>query len=292
MDNKNRQRNLNLTLIGLATASIVMFTYSNIYQPNFAEKELVEVYIAAEDIPADVPLEKDMVMGVKIDKESHIPGTITNVEGVLGKQLQGSLLKGELLSEGRISDEEKSDGPLIAEIQVPTTIPLKNNDSIRVYVQYKAKDSKVKVQELFHEKKVISRDNINDTTLGQKAVEATESAVGNSSDGNVIYVKLTDKEAMDYQEAVTTGTLYVVKIADVEEKTTLSSGERVSKHDANEESKEDKDSKNTVANYEVKESDDISSIAKKFMTTEAKIAELNDGRTSFDTGDMVNVPGN
>lgn len=293
MDNKKRQRNLNITLIGLATASVGMFTYSNVYLPNFAPEDTVTVYVATQNIPAHVDLETSMFKPVKISEDSYIPGSVTNMNQIKGKQLSGQLEKGELLSSERFAKENESDGPLIAELTIPTTLPLQNNDTIRVYVQY-VDGKKVSVEELFHAKKVIAKDKIaGDTSVVKKASDkvddATNTAVSNSNDGNVVYVRLTDKEAMKYQEAVNTGTLYAVKVADNEDESTLSSGVAISKHEA----KTDKDDRGgSVALYEVKEGDTLTSIAKQFMTTEDKIVSLNNGETHFKVGEKINVPGN
>lgn len=291
VDNKKRQRNLNLTLIGLATASIGMFTYSNVYLPNFAPDKTVNVYVAARDIPAHVKLEKEMFKTIKVDEDSYISGSITNLSQIEGKQLSGKLEQGELLSQERIAVDEQSDGPLIAELSIPTTIPLQNNDTIRVYVQY-VENGKVSVEELFHAKKVIARNQVggSDISIGEKVEKAATEAVSASGEGSVVYVRVTDQEAMDYQEAINTGTLYAVKVADVEDEETLSSGSQTSEHQVKE--KQEDKNKGTVALYEVKEGDTLTSIAKDFMTSEDRIVALNDGKTDFKAGDKIQVPGN
>lgn len=288
MDNKRRQRNLNLTLLGLTAASIGMFTYSNVYLPNFAEKDKVTIYIAKQDIPANVDLEANMFKEEEIDKDSLIPGSVTNLKQVEGKQLKGHLSRGELLSKYRFSDTVESDGPLIAELLIPTSIPLQHNDMIRVYVQY-VEGGKVIVKELFNKKKVIAKDRINsDSSIVQKVEDATSTAVSSSSDGNVIFVRLTDKEAMDYQEAVNTGTLYAVKITN-EEETTESPKVQVSEYNIKEDVEE---SNGGIGSYIVKENDTLASIAKKNLTTEERIIALNDGKSEFKVGEEIKVPAN
>lgn len=287
---KKRYRNLNLMLIGFATISVGMFAYSNIYLPNFADKEKVSVYVAKQDIPANVDLEPGMFKEVKVSEDSLIPGSVTDLKQIEGRQLKGFLESGELLSTTRFSDTNESDGPLIAELLIPTTIPLQHNDTIRVYVQYK-ENGKIIVEELFHEKKVIAKDRINaDSSIVQKIDEATSTAVSSSNEGNVVYVRLTDQEAMDYQEAVNTGTLYAVKVTHEEDESTLSSGVQVSKYDAKKEEETEKGG--TTALYEVQKGDTVSTIAKKFTTTEERIIALNDGRTDFKVGEKIKVPGN
>lgn len=290
MDNKRRQRNLNLTLLGLATASVGMFAYSNIYLPNFAEEEMVTVYVAKQDIPAKVDLEPSMFKEVKVAEDSYIPGSVTSLKQIEGKQLIGHLESGELLSTQRFADSVESDGPLIAELLIPTSIPLQHNDTIRVYVQYK-ESGKVVVKELFHEKKVIAKERINEgSSLTKKVEDVTNAAVTSSNNESVVYVRLTDKEALEYQEAVSTGELYAVKVTHEEDESTLSSGVKVSKYNAKEKDKVETDG--TVASYEVQDGDTVTSIAKKFNTTEERIIALNDERTNFKAGEKIKVPGN
>ncbi|RKO61795.1 LysM peptidoglycan-binding domain-containing protein [Caldibacillus debilis] len=289
MDSK-KHRGLNITLILLASLSVGMFAYANVYQPNFAPKEKVTVYVAAENIPAHVDLSADMFRSVKVDKDSYINGAVTNLDGVIGKQLSAKLLKGEILFKGRIAEESESDGPLIAEIRVPTSMPLRHNDTIRIYVQYIEEDGKVTVEELFHEKKVISRDVLaNSKGLGNMAEQLAKEAVSTSSDGSVIYVRLTDEEVMEYQKALNTGELYVVKVEGEEAGETMSSGKTVSERPAKE---KDDEKTHSVGYYEVQEGDTVESIAKRFMTTPEVIVELNGGATKFKTGQRIKVPAN
>jgi|HigsolmetaAR206D_1030411.scaffolds.fasta_scaffold00003_68 LysM repeat protein len=292
MESKKRHRGLNITLILLAGLSVGMFAYANVYQPNFAPKDKVTVYVAAEDIPAHVDLSADMFKAVKMDKDSVIPGAVTNLNGVIGEQLSGKLLKGEMLFKDRIADKSESDGPLIAEIKVPTTMPLKNNDTIRVYVQYTNADGKVVVEELFHEKKVISRDVLaNGGKFGNMAEQLAKEAVSTSSsnDGNVIYVRMTDKEVRKYQEAVNTGELYVVKVDGEEEDNTPNPEKTVSERPAK---AKENGKPHSVGYYEVQKGDTVKSIAKRFMTTPEVIAELNGGSTNFEVGQRIKVPAN
>src|SRR5699024_5106141 len=106
---------------------------------------------------------------------------------------------------------------------------------------------------------------------------------------NMIYVRVTDKEAMAYQKAVNTGTLYAVKVEDNETENTLSSGSETSSRNVVSDSEK---SQKTYASYEVKSGDTASSIAEHFMTTEDKLGELNDGDLNFKQGDIIKVPGN
>ena len=288
MDNKKRQRNLNLILILLATASMGMFAYSNIYFPNFAEENKVTVYVATQEIPAHVDLEEGMFQAVKVSENSYIPGSITNLSEVLGKQLNGKLEKGELLFHSRIAEESENDGPLVAELAIPTSIPLKHNDTIRVYVQY-VQNGKVVVDKLFDAKKVIAREKINGSSVGEKFENATNQVLAANGDSAVVYVRLTDEEVIEYQKAINTGTLYAVKIDGEEDEGSIVEGSQISEYQVKE--KQDKNG-NTIALYEVKEGDTIQSIAQRFTTTEERIMELNNGKTNFKPGDKIQVPGN
>lgn len=293
MKSKKKQHTLNWILIGLATASVGMFAYSNVYLPKASSEDKVTVYVAKEDIPAKVDLKDGMFKPVKVSKDSYIEGSVTDLKQIKGKQLTGKLEAGELLSVQRISEEVHSDGPLVAELSVNTAIPLKNNDKIRIYVQYVDEDGKLVVEELFHEKRIVSKESLeNNASFGQKIEEVANEATRTSNDVNSIFVRLTDKEVVAYQEAVNTGTLYLVKILDEEDQDTLSSGQKVSDRKVKTESTETDDSSGTVALYQVQEGDTLSTIAQRFMTTEDRIVALNDGKTEFKVGDTIQVPGN
>lgn len=288
---QNKQRNLNITLTLLATLSVGMFGYANVYQPNFVEENTVDVYVAKDDIPEKVTMEAGMFEKTQLEESAYIPGLVTDLNSFVDKQLTGELKAGEFLFEQRIDTEVHNDGPLIAELLIPTSIPLEHNDKIRVYVQY-PEDGKMTIEELFNEKRVISRDNVKNgkSSIVEDTVTAATSTSAN--EGNMVYVRLTDKEVIAYQEAVNTGTLYAVKIEDTESKETVSSGKAVSERDVIKDEEADNSSSNSVAIYLVEDGDTIEGIAKKFYTTEERIKELNDGKESFSTGDEIHVPGN
>lgn len=291
MNKDKKKRTLNSTLVGLAALSVGMFSYSNFIAPQIAENNKVTIYVANQDIPANTNLTEDMFKTVSINKNSYVDGSVTNVREFVGKQLKGKLESGEILSTYRLSDKLSKEGPLIAELRIGTNIPLHNNDVIRVYVQHN-ENGKVVVEELFHRKQVISEsvleNNFSLSKQTNKFISSTASM--DSGDTNRIYVRLTDKEAMKYQEAVNTGTLYVAKIEDEESDATLSNGIKVSKYDAKENNKETNNG--SVALYEVQQGDTISSIAEKFLTSEKRIASLNNGKTEFEVGEKIQVPGN
>lgn len=296
MDNKKREKNLTITLLGLAAASIGMFAYSNLYVPNVQDDDKAKVYIAAENIPAHVKLEKEMFKSIQVSKNSVINGSVTNLNQVVGKQLDGKLEKGELLFSSRIAtkEEEQNDGNLISELLTTTSLPLANNDSIRVYVQYGEKDKNFKVEELFHEKKVVSREKVSDNTVTDKVSDAANTSfVSTQEDGSdkSIFIRLTDEEALKYQEAENTGSIFVVKIVDPENDKSTNNGSLVSERKANKSDKEN-DADSALARYSVVKGDDIKTIAKKFMTTPEKIADLNNQKTAFNIGDIIYVPAN
>lgn len=289
MKYKHNQQNLNIVLLLLVALSVLMFTYSNFIAPKLEKKSVVNVYVAKENIPTGVELQADMFTPIKVEKDSYIEGSVTRIQDVVGKSLKGQLKAGELLSTYRIQEGKvDGDGPLVAELKISSSLPLSDHDLIRVYVQRKVGGKNV-VEELFHEKRVLSK-----ATLKAKfsLTEQTNKVITGSTDPSdngipSIYVRVTDKEALEYLQAVNSGKLYIVKILDEEDKESVSNGKSVSTYPANIE-----DEENTTALYEVQEGETISDIADKFKTTEEKIAELNDGKTKFSVGQAIQVPGN
>jgi len=291
VDSKKKYRRLNTILIVLGILSVLMFAYANVYQPHFAPKEQVTVYVAKEDISAFVDLTRDMFLPVRVDKNSVPKGAVTNINDVVGKhQLSGKLYKGEMLFKNRLAEPADGDGPLIAEIQVPTTIPLRHNDKIRVYVQYVNEEGKVVVEELFHEKRVISRDVLQSgASIGDRAEQFAKDAISPASDGNVIYLRLSDEEVLKYQEAINIGELYVVKIDGEESGEGLSTKKTVSERPAKQ---QEEVGKVEIGYYEVQEEDTVETIADRFSTSPEVVAELNGGATDFKPGDRIKVPAN
>lgn len=279
-------------LAGLTVLSVGLFGYQNIYVPNFVlEKEAV-VYVAKSDIPAYTEIDHSMFQGVSISERSVVPGSVTDLNTVTGKKLEGTLKKGELLSTARLTTEKVPEGELLTEVKIESNLPLKDNDNIRIYVKYQADGNLFTVEELFKSKKVFTKN----TVFGVVEEQAGQS----QGDGMQFYLKLDQDEVLKYEEAISTGQIIAVKILDdsevetVDENTVASANVEADAEDGTKlvSDKQPIQTEDTrgAEQYTVKDGEDLSEIAEKFFTTESKIRELNEGLDSVKAGDKILVP--
>ncbi|WP_442637642.1 SAF domain-containing protein [Rossellomorea marisflavi] len=271
-------------LTGIMLFAGATFGYQNIYAPNVVMKEEGLVYVARADIPAYTEVDASMFQAVPVQKHSILKGSVTDIAQVQGKQLSGSLKSGEQLFSTRLTTDEVPEGELLTEVKIESKLPVKDNDNIRIFVKSKEKGNLFVVEELFKSKKVYTKSTI-------FGIPEDGSQQPQSSKGMEFFLKLSQDEVLKYEEAVSTGEIVAVKILGDEE---VSKNVRASKSGdtklvSEKQPKVDESSRGSVE-YTVKDGESMKDIADKFVTSEDKISELNDGKTDVKAGDKILVP--
>lgn len=264
-------------LTGLAIATSGMFSYQNIYVPNVVLDKEALVYVARADIQAYTEVDPSMFQAVPVAERSVLPGSIQDIHKVSGKQLSGALKAGEMLFDTRLTTDEIPEGELLTEVKIESRLPLKDNDNIRVFVKYQGEGNVFTVEELFKSKKVYTKN----TVFGIQDDGSHEA----SGDGMEFFLKMNQKEVFKYEEAISTGTIVAVKILEDEEVAKSAQTKLVS----DKQPIEDTENRGVVE-YTVKEDEDMSDVAQKFVTTENKISEMNEGIETLEAGDTILVP--
>ncbi|MBO8126927.1 MAG: Flp pilus assembly protein CpaB [Firmicutes bacterium] len=113
---KLKKRSLALLVslsLGLASA-IVTYLYlqdlSKQAVPATAVPKLVRVVVAREDIPSKTSLTAEMVAYAEIPEEAVLPGSIRNMEDVIGAVTKSPLLAGEVLNQNRLWEKGVTPG--------------------------------------------------------------------------------------------------------------------------------------------------------------------------------------
>lgn len=272
-------------LTGLLVLTGGLFSYQNIYVPNFELEQEAVVYVARDTIPAYTEVDASMFQGVTVSAHSVLPGSVTNIQSVSGKQIVGTLQKGELLSNARLTEDENPEGSLLTEVKIESNLPLKDNDNVRLIKKYKGEGGKFIVEELFASKKVYTKN----TVFG-----VVENTAGQPQDGMSFYLQLDQDEVFKYEEAISTGQIIAVKILDevddsVESSVSKENEAGTTKLVSDIEPIQTEDSRATVQ-YVVKDGEDLADIADKFVTTESSLREMNDGISKVKAGDKIFVP--
>lgn len=273
-------------LAGLSLATVVMFSYQNIYVPNVVLEKEKMVYVARDDVSAYTTVTPSMFKAVPVAVNSVVSGSVTDINSIDGQQLSGSLKAGELLFKTRLTTDKVSEGELLTEVKIESKLPLKDNDNIRIYNKYKNKEAQTVVEELFHSKKVYTKNTI----FGI----AEDGSQQSSDSGMGFFLKLTQQEVLKYEEAISTGQIVAVKILDAEE-VKVSANEVKSDTNAEKKLISDKqpievESSRGAVEYTVENGETMEDIADKFVTSKNEISEMNDGITEVKTGDKVLVP--
>lgn len=287
--NKKKYKTTMGAIAGLMVLSGGMFAYENVYVAKQEQANKVTIFVAKQDIQAHTAVKPDMFMPIQIDNTSVLRGYVLDVNSVAGKTLKGGILQGEPLTQQRLAEKDKTKiGELMLKITPDSVGDVVANDNVRVYVQLVDEDTgEVTVKELFENKKIIGQEATEQSLLGGGSQEKT-------ADFNVI---ATEAEVKDYFIAKQSGVILVVKINEVD--TDKISSEGVDKFDADSDevknaTKEnnDKGEGQAIQTYTVKENDTLESLSLKFKTKKDTISALNNGKETFEVGEMIQVPAN
>lgn len=274
------------TIITLMALSGGLFAYENVYKVHQAEKNKTVIYVAKEDIQAHTVITEGMFEPVEIDNSSVLSSYVTNLKSVVGKELKGGLLKGEPLSQQRLTDKNTENREIVLKIEPDMTGDISTNDNVRIYVQLENRDTgEIKIEKLFDFKKVIDDGRV--LTADVKS--------NNDKDSKSFNVYASSEEVQNYYLAKAKGSIIVVKLNELDTEP-IASNEKVENFDANSEvvkkaTKSNEASEGqAVITYTVKEGDTLDSLSLKFKTKPETIKALNDGKTEFKAGEMIQVP--
>lgn len=278
-----------VALILLATG---LFIFDNFYLAQKERQNLVEIYVAKDDIQAYTKITEDMFKRIAINRDSVIPSYVTNVKEVAGQELMGAILKGEPLTSVRLSKESlRDEGQFSLKIEPDFVGDVQQEDLVRVYVQLtdrNTKESQMKV--LFDAKKVkkiTSADNV--ILTGSQGVKVAN-----------VHINATEQELQDYYIAKQKGLIIVAKydVLDINEvETKAKDTEMENKFDANSDivenssrPTEENEEGISVMSYVVQAGETIDSLSIKFKTDIETISNLNEGREVFEAGETIIVP--
>lgn len=272
-------------LSGLGVLTVAMFSYQNIYVPNYVLDNEALVYVARADIPAYTEVKGTMFQAVPVAERSVVSGSITDISSIEGQQLSGALKAGELLFKSRLTTDGIPEGELLTEVKIKSKLPLNDNDNIRIYVKSTGKANVFTIEELFSSKKVYTKNTIFGLT--------EDGSQQSSSEGMEFFLKLNQQEVLKYEEAVSTGEIVAVKV--LEDKEVAQSAVSAPKSENQTKLVSDKqpvvsEQKRGAVEYTVKEGETLEDVAEKFVTTENQISEMNDGIGSVQEGDKILVP--
>lgn len=267
------------TISGLLLVSAGLFGYQNFLMPAQQQASKVPVYIAAEDVPADTVITKEMFKEVSISEDSSLEGSVVNIDEVVGSEVEGGLLKGEQLFLQRLTSDVSEEGNLYVKVEPDFPIDIRDGENVRVFLQGNTNTGESAVVELFNQKKVFSSSRV------------TSIAEGDSVEG--YYMRMTDEELNEYYSAKTKGSIIMAKISttdgDVTKEVKTSTGVDVNDlKDKTDKSDESSDENNL--RYEVKEGDSIESIAHDLEISKEKLQSMNENVETVKAGDFINIP--
>lgn len=287
MNNKKYKTTMG-TIAGLMVISGGLFVYENVYKVQKEEASKTMIYLAKEDIQAHTSISKDMFDVVEVSNDSVLSAYVTNINEFVGKELKGGLLRGEPLSIQRLSDETTHTGEMVLKIEPDFVGTVAANDNIRVFVQLQNRETgEITVKKLFEEKKIIDENTLLPTNVTVQDDEEQQS----------FSIYANTKEVEDYYIAKASGNVIVVKINELD--TNELSSEKIEKFDSDSEEVKNATKANqsesegqAIITYTVVAGDTLDSLTLKFKTDEKTIKILNDGKTEFEAGEMIQVPAN
>lgn len=268
--NKNQKKSI-FTIVGMLILAGAMFAYQNFFMPAQQQARRAVVYIANRDISDDtiINIEGKQFDEIQISDDSVLEGSVTNLSKFDGKVIEGGLLKGELLTEFRIVDQQDEKGTLFVKVEPDFPVDIRDGENVRVFVQGKDEFDKSAVAELFTQKQVYSSSKV------------TNLLEGDSTQG--YYLRVDDEELIQYYEAKTKGSIIMAKISATSgDVTETIEGKRVKLEELAE--------KAGVMRYVVEEGDTYESIANDLSVRPEMLKIMNPNVKTLEVGDKIIVP--
>lgn len=281
---KKELRNNVVALSTILVASGSLFAYQNFVIPSKEASSSRIVYVARENLSRDTEIEanrNDQFTPIKVNGDSVIEGSVTDLSQVDGKYIEGGLLKGELLSTMRLKENTKEEGDYFVKVEPDFPVDIRDGEEVAVFVRgYNEGDGREQVVSLFDSKRATASSRV------------TNLLEGESTEG--YYLRLTERELVDYYLAKNVGAIIFAKIVpnsvDVTEKIqaegTIQDLAKIEKTEETEESEfQDGD-----VRYEVKEGDTFESIAHDLEISVETLKGANPGKDQATTGQFINIP--
>jgi len=147
---RSKEKFVMFLLFSMFFATAGMFYYQNVYSKGDEMKDKKLVVIATKDIAKGATFKEGENYGVialdtKFVFEDYIIYDGENEKELLeGKKAKSPILKNEILSKGRISDEKATEDTFRVFIKPDSKTDVEKGDRVNIYVQIKYKDPKEK----------------------------------------------------------------------------------------------------------------------------------------------------
>lgn len=284
--NKAQKNNIYL-IVGLLVLAIGLFAYQNFFMPAQLQAKRAVIYVAGTHLADETVIDtskSDQFKAIQVSEDSVVPGSVTNLESVNGKVIEGGLLEGELLSTSRLADPTDDKGDLYVKIEPDFPVDIRDGENIAVFVNGQNEESgESQVVELFSKKQVHASSRV------------TNIIEGESSQG--YYLRMNDKELVDYYLAKGKGAIIVAKIVpmagDIAEE--LGATGTLDDLAPKTEEKIEESSKETVVEqdgrYEVGEGETFETIAHDLEISVSALKDENPQLNELRAGDKITIPG-
>jgi len=280
----NKNNKIIFTMIGLTAFSASLFAFDNFFLNEETTREIV--YVAKEDITANTTLTKDMFKKVQVSSDSVLTGYVTDISQINGKKLVGGLLKEEVLTTMRLTEDKDLLHNLEIKIEVDSSsIDVTDNDYYNLYVILNV-NGEIKIQKVF------------DTKQLQVAPSTGKDGTAN----NVLTMRATEEEALKYYDAKEKGKLVVAKNRTIDGTNEVVTDYDPSSEDAKNAIKpnanEDKESNQTqtptvsIVTKVYEEGDSLESLSIRYKTNVETIKALNNNKENFEVGEEIVLPAN
>jgi len=179
-----------LFFVFLLTAG--MFFYQNVYLKQQDEANQVPIYVALYDIPKGTTLSEENVGMMKLDKEKVLPSYITNFDDLADKVVNSEILKNEVITEGRLTDEGKEDNTFKVLVKPSNKLKVEQGDVVNVYVQVKERDKEDKSKINYVTYHLLSNKSVAE-------VEFKKNSSGKVQEGNIegVVLHLSEQDALN-----------------------------------------------------------------------------------------------
>lgn len=283
----NKQQKYNIyVIVGFLLISIGLFAYQNFLMPAQQQARQSVIYVASRDLSDETIInaqEGGQFQALQVSEDSVVPGSVTNLETVNGKAIEGGLLEGELLTTNRLIEDVKENGNLFVKVEPDYPVDIRDGENVQVFVQGDFGEGKTEVKSLYQQKKVYSSSRV------------TNLLDGESSQG--YYLRMSEEELKDYYLSKSRGAIILAKISptakDVTKSMVLTNKplEDLVEKPVEEPIETDEDeSAGSSVHYEAQEGDSFESVAHQLELSVQELKDLNPTTDELSAGDFIVLP--
>ncbi|BBW98953.1 SAF domain-containing protein [Geobacillus subterraneus] len=186
------EKRLLILLFVMFGVVLLLFVYEHVWEKQRYAVDQGYVLVAKQTIPEGGVLTKENVGLLPMPKSSILPEFETDFRRVQGKQAKTTILKGDVITHGRIRAGQHEEALFSVLVQTSEQVIVKKGDLVNVYVRIAQADARQKGNVRYQTYVIAKRKEVKEVVY-KKSVTGKELPVVEA-----VRLSMTERQALDY----------------------------------------------------------------------------------------------